>query len=327
MAWTQEELKQKVGDQIKENKTYLKMLEMPDGRRCWTLKYRADSDDQNKKYHMDILPAVVDANFKSKLKEVFSKRDMGAVNSLAIKITDKERLDYFTERIFLLWLKSNPFGYALWFQERAILDNEKRILIEASIQQVPQYQKNKLPLQRVIQILKRQRDMMFSDEKDKEDKPISIIITTLAAKAYNKEKGILEALYNVIHSMDSFIEERWGEQEGKYIKWISNPVNDEENFADKWVEHPLRQTNFYTWLKQVREDISNTIGKQNLALIKESLSNPFGRTAVNKAFINYGDKYLIQRESNELKMAANTGMISSQGRTSIPQHQNFGKNA
>ena len=51
---TQEELKELVGNRLKENSMYEKMLDPKDGgRRCWTLKY---SDSRN--FHIDILPAI-----------------------------------------------------------------------------------------------------------------------------------------------------------------------------------------------------------------------------------------------------------------------------
>ena len=61
---------------------------------------------------------------------------------------------------------------------------------------MPAYKEKKSPLQRVVQILKRHRDLMFNGD---ESKPISIIITTLAARAYNKETDVLDALVNVVY--------------------------------------------------------------------------------------------------------------------------------
>lgn len=40
-------------------------------------------------------------------------------------------------------------------------------------------------------------------------------------------------------------------------KWVANPVNPEENFADKWIEYPQREKNFYKWLDQVEHDIQS----------------------------------------------------------------------
>lgn len=58
------------------------------------------------------------------------------------------------------------------------------MLLAESVRAVPKYQSNKTPLQRAVQILKRHRDIMFAGD---EDKPVSIIITTLAAKAYQEK--------------------------------------------------------------------------------------------------------------------------------------------
>jgi len=50
----------------------------------------------------------------------------------------------------------------------------------ATIDELPTY-RWKTPLQQVVKILKRHRDVMFLDAPDK--KPMSIIITTLAGRS------------------------------------------------------------------------------------------------------------------------------------------------
>lgn len=45
-------------------------------------------------------------------------------------------------------------------------------------------------------ILKRHRDGMFASRYD--ERPISVIITTLAAHAYNGEEKIADALYSIL---------------------------------------------------------------------------------------------------------------------------------
>ncbi|MEL6658115.1 MAG: nucleotidyltransferase [Bacteroidota bacterium] len=321
---TQQELKQLVGDQLKSHKTYEGLLETPDGRRCWTLRYRENAEDQGKRYHMDILPAATDEGYRTILERSFQNLQVEKADELAIRITDREKDDYEWERDQNNWLKSNPFGYALWFQTRAALANSRTLLLESSIQEVPQMQENKLPLQRIVQILKRHRDILFSAEEEKEDKPISIIITTLASRVYGGETNILEGLHNVVQSMRNAIEERYDAQEGRNIKWVANPVNDEENFADKWVEHPKREANFYSWLDQLAIDLGHTTDAIGMISIQESMIKPFGKDVVNKAFTSYGEKMLKAREANQLRMAASTATIGYQGRTPVRQHQNFG---
>lgn len=320
-SWTQKVLKTKVGDQIKSNDTYKNMLDK-EGRRCWTLQYRKESENLKERYHMDILPCIVDTGYRQVLEKAFSASELGELKELAIRITDREEDNYPIETDHKNWLKSNPFGYGRWFFDKASISLMKAFSINEAIEPVPTYQKEKLPLQRVVQILKRHRDMMFNGD---EHKPISIIITTLAARAYQKETNILEALQNVVSRMELFIGEENPHTRQK-MKWISNPVNDEENFADKWTETKAKQDSFYKWLDQVKLDIQTTLGKGSLSLIVESMKKPFGDEVINKAFSSYGDGLLTKRESGNLKMAAVTGTIGSSGRAAIPQHKPFGKN-
>lgn len=207
---TQKQLKEMVGDRLKANERYRKMLE--EGNRCWTLQY-ADSA----RFHMDILPAIPDHDING-IAEMIGAN----LSASAILITDRNLQQ---------WQCSNPVGYAEWFKERMRVQfNAKRMLLaeslRASVEDVPEY-KVKTPLQRSIQILKRHRDIMF--ENDLDDRPISIIISTLAARAYNNEADLLEALQIIVSKMPSLIER---DENGN--AFVANPVNPLENFADKW---------------------------------------------------------------------------------------------
>ena len=62
--WTQYDVKQQVGNRLKESKRYKNLLD-EEGRRCWTLLYRDDAPTTTQKYHMDILPSIVDKNYKT----------------------------------------------------------------------------------------------------------------------------------------------------------------------------------------------------------------------------------------------------------------------
>lgn len=313
--WTQYNLKQIVGQRLVDHGTLKRLLKIPDGRRCWTLQY-ADSA----KFHLDILPAIVSSGYRVLLEKSLSASTVDS-ETLAIRITDKLEISYRMETQPEWWPKSNPFGYGIWFENRAkLLTSELRLMSEA-VQPVPKYQTKKLPLQRIVQILKRHRDMMFNGE---EDKPISIIITTLAARAYYKEIDIIEALLKVVERMPAFIEERYSEKYRKNIKWIGNPVNDTENFADKWPENPQKQENLYKWIEQVKLDLQHAIRQRGLNFIKEALSKPFGENVVAKAFSNYSEKNRLLRENGELKMAASSGMLGSVG-TTLKNHNFYGK--
>jgi hypothetical protein len=319
-SWTQKDLKKIVGDRLKQNDTYKEMLDT-EGRRCWKLEYRKESEKKKEKYHMDILPSIISDGYSVLLTKAFSENRFEAVEKLAIRITDKESLNYSYDSDTENWLKSNPFGYGRWFFNRAAISTKKLFSLNESIKPAPKYQAEKLPLQRAVQILKRHRDIMFQGDVDK---PISIIITTLSGRSYNGEENIVDAIKNIISNMHLHIAEKFDPSSNKKIKYIANPVNEEENFADKWVEHPKREANFYKWLEQVRKDFDSILSKtQGLQFINESMQKPFGENLTTKTFSSYGTNKLEQREQGELKVAAVTGTIGSAGKT-IKNHNFYG---
>ncbi|HEY4785692.1 MAG TPA: nucleotidyltransferase [Bacteroidales bacterium] len=316
--WTQEILKQSVGDQIKANDTYKKMLD-EEGRRCWTLLYRQDSYSEKERYHMDILPCVVDSGYRMILDSAFSAKELIDANKLAIRITDNLEDNYETEKNHLDWLKSNPFGYAKWFENRANISSTRMFSLNESIKPVPKYQTDKLPLQRVVQILKCHRDMMFNGDKEK---PISIIITTLAAYAYRKQANVYDALVDIIDRMHLFIEERRDPFTGEQYRFIGNPVNSEENFADKWRETPRKEEKFNSWLKKIKEDI-NLISNQRGRQIMDSMSKSFGESRIIKTFSNIGDRTKLLTEQGNTRFDTKLGIMAG-ATNSIKPHNFYG---
>src|ERR1051325_11024479 len=257
---TQQELKRKVGDRLKEHKTYKRMLKPPEGgRRCWTIEYADES-----KFHLDVLPAIPDPNWAI----------VGHVPQdwacEAIQITDKETW----ERV-LTWPRSNPRGYASWFkyQMRVRLEEGRRMVAmakAASIADIPDYEV-RTPLQRLVQILKRHRDVHYGDN---EHRPISIIITTLAGMAYNNEADINDAIESVVPKMRRLVQRR---DDGIY--WIPNPVNLAENFADKWAAEPEKARIFFEWLDKLKRDHQSLLKASTRGERQRRLSESFGSRA------------------------------------------------
>ena len=319
--WTQKDVKNIVGNQIASHKALDSRLDV-EGRRCWTLKYREGSKNDDK-YHMDILPSIVSSSYSIILeKSMLSNFSNENTDKLAIRITDKESDDYSWNPDTEDWLKSNPFGYAIWFLDRAEIGFEKSIRLRESIKPVPKFQTKKLPLQRAVQILKRHRDMMFQGDKDK---PISAIITTLAGYAYLKERDVFDTLLGVIDRMENYIEERFDYEKGKYIKYIPNPVNPEENFADKWADNPQKEKNFKNWLAAVKRDINGASELKGTYRIKESLSMSFGDDVVNTTFTNIGNKARILTEQGNNRFDTKLG-ITATGANIIKPHNFYGNN-
>ncbi len=57
-------------------------------------------------------------------------------------------------------------------------------------------------------------------------------ITTLAAKAYENESTLIDALFNLVHRMPEHIEDR--KDCGQTCGLGRESVNREEEFADRW---------------------------------------------------------------------------------------------
>jgi len=269
---SQKDLKKCVGDRLRAHEVYRRLLD-DEGRRCWTLQYA-----ETARLHLDILPAIPDNEFADVL------RKQGVIPSLAntsIAITDNTLLNY--EDICLDWPRSNPKGFAAWFRQRMIMQFTKQQMrmqeaFKAEVEKVPEY-RIKTSLQRCVQLLKRHRDIMF--ENDQENKPASIIFTTLAAHAYGNEDDIADAMAHIIEGMPKFITKRNGRS------WVANPVDPSENFADRWSDSQSREPRFMQWLVQLRTDIGKLIEYRDIDEITGPLSAIFGEKLSKAAAEEY----------------------------------------
>lgn len=311
--WTQEDLKESIGDRLKANAMYSKMIKEKDGgRRCWTLLYR--ENDPKDKYHLDVLPAVVDRATISVIDEMAGREyDYENVKKSAIRITDKEDSGYAVDSNSSNWLKSFPDGYAAWFVSRCKTVERWEVLAEA-VAPIGTYVEKKTILQKAIQILKRHRDIMFDGD---DDKPISIIITTLASKAYNKENNLVDALMGIVQRMGLYIKNRGG------ISWVENPVNPEENFADKWPASPRKKVNFYKWLDAVKSDLQTLLTLVGQDRIYGFISDKFGERVIRKLFESWGSSMKKGFDSGKLRISK-VGTIGSVGVLASHGHTFFG---
>mgnify|MGYP001565323325 FL=1 len=295
---SQKQLKEMAGKEIIDYARANSMKSMPENkRRCWTLNY-ADGAQ----FHMDILPALPDGDSFQNFLE--SKGISANWTELAIAITDKTHPNY--NRIDDDWLCSNPKGYAEWFKYRMKTQFDVQIKsfaesIRASIEDVPEY-KVKTPLQRAVQILKRHRDKRFLGHKLEEDKPISMIITTLSAKLYQNEGDLYSTLKNIVEQLDahaallspgitlneSLRSQRLIERNPEGSWYIPNPVNPEENFADRWHENDNRKASaFFQWIAWVRNDLIEILRQADMKKISESFEHHFGESITQKALAGF----------------------------------------
>ena len=267
-----------VGDRLREHQRYRKLLD-EEGKRCWTLKY-AEHDGIG--FHLDVLPSISDFR-----------------NGISIAITNKQGQIY-------NWSASNPKGYGDWFDgknkasfEQVWVQQKKSIsahasTIFASVDDVPD-QLVRTPLQRSIQIMKRHRDVRFNSERRNDYSPISIIITTLAAHLYQGEPDIYSALTGIVsklHAHAVLVDNRSVDQVPASVrliertpdgKWyVGNPVDPEENFADRWHEDDhARAKAFFSWVGALKGDLVNILSENRVETARNRLRTALGASVVS----------------------------------------------
>lgn len=280
MPEKQSSLRDIIERRLRESSDYSRMLSEDKHRRCLRLHY-ADS----LKFHLDVVPAMPEDLTKMRLQGV---PDNYARN--AILISDIEH-EYFNEEKYSVdWPKSNTEGYALWFLDRmktqadlVRMELKKHLMLD-SVEDVPEY-KVRTPLQRGIQLMKRHRDMMFDD--DCNDAPVSIIITTLAAKAYeqvidtSRSLIFFDILMEMVDAMPTFIQ-RVG---SGYL--IANPVDSRENFGDKWNLNPKKARNFFAWMTKFKSDFQQSYRKGDIQSAVSALRGSFGDRVINETLTKF----------------------------------------
>jgi hypothetical protein len=262
---TQQALKDEVGTAVH---AYARRMQsgspiVEESERCWSLSWQG--------MHMDILPAIPDA-------------EVGRGNLL---ITDKD---------VLRWLPSNPSGYARWFVSRSASQliasgelEEKRLDIEA----VPEW-RQRTTLQRVVQALKRHRDVFFADKPG--GRPASIVITTLAAHAYSGGTDLHRVLRDVIAEMPDHLRRVDG-------AWtLPNPAQAEENFVDSWAAKPSRPSNFFEWLTAAESTFNAIETKTGLDQAIPTLEAALGRRFATGASQGLADYLKGARDTGSLRV-------------------------
>ena len=257
---TPEKLKEIVGQALKSNAVYANMIDK-EGRRCWTIIYK---EQNGMKFHIDILPSVPE--------QIENIENTAIATTTRIKENNKVK--------GYIWDSTDPLAYAKWFSNinkksydsvqmqyrKLLFENNKNIY--ESIDDVPK-ELVKTKLQKIIQILKRHRDIRFINNSLKDAKPISMIITTLVSTIYsyvNIEmedimitiKKIVEELakYRILIEREEYVSNRLIQKnDGKWQ--IRNPVAD-ENLADRWHENNNRKARaFFQWITWLEKDMIN----------------------------------------------------------------------
>jgi Cyclic GMP-AMP synthase DncV-like, nucleotidyltransferase domain len=231
---SQADLKARFGNELAAYARAHQMQAPEEKHRCWRLPYRDDVA-----FHLDSVPSV-----RAGAGTYVSLRAAGVAEPWAVRavsITDDRHPQF--NVVGGEWPTSNPRGFARWFESQAAMGHDVGVRRggQVSVESVPSYEW-RTPLQRSIQLLKRHRDVMFLCNP--ELAPISMIITNLAAHAYEGEADLATALCGIVDRMGDFVRDTWPR--------VPNPTHPQEDYADKWRLRPELETNFWRWLEQAR---------------------------------------------------------------------------
>ncbi len=257
------EIRQAVKDRIDENCGDNPCLgaEKTTWSMCYTLSFP-------KKFSMDVVPATYESE--------------DTINRLKLRYPDKEK---FLDGIIKVvngnddWLASNPKGYIKWFDE---ISKESRHLgvvkIQNELAKFPAH-KVRTPLQAIVQILKKHAMVMFSDDEQKDNKPSSIAITTLAALSYKKEPTVYQALKNFKTNALRIL------GDGLLLQ---NPTNPGEYFSDAWEHDEVKKQSLRLWLDNVDDFIRQLLELDEAATI-EKIDELLSQRKIipNSAYRNY----------------------------------------
>jgi len=287
---TAEACKTLVGNALKASERYKKMLKDEEGRRCWTLEYAKTGEAD---FHMDILPSKPAS--ADRIKKLTDQGVPIEYANTAIQITTKIVDGY-------KWDYSNPKGFKAWLDDVTILYmKEIRVMHEDSVESVPSQYESQTPVHRVIQILKRHRDIRFDTAGLNDIKPMSMIITTLVTRVAeantNKSVSVFELLEMVIRSADkvktlSEQNMRYDAFEESFIKrkdngeWeINNPVDPEENFAETWHKNNSEKAKaFFQWVDWLKQDLLIPLKSRDSVQAFKGLSDGLGKGFVKNVF-------------------------------------------
>lgn len=261
---------QELKRRLAEHEAYKKMLELKN--RCLRLNYAGD-------FHMDILPGIQESPTDEN-KLLVPDRELGS------------------------WVSSNPRGYADWFLAQANRVQESLLEKALRAEKLPtDNYRDKKPLQRAVQLIKRYRDMHFSE--DDRFKTSSVILTTIAGRLYGGQESIFDTVDGIIGQLVHNINTTPGR-----IR-IVNPVNPAEDFTDKWEGVYGYYTAFGNFARKLYQQWQELKKEQGVIQESQIMKELFGNEVFTKAQTQSTVLLENMRKKSILGIDRKTGVLTS----------------
>lgn len=199
------------------------------------------------------------------------------------------------------WKRTDPLRFAAWLELQSRIGQRRdQFRAVASVAPVPAQEPvdAKAPLRRIVQLLKRQRDLEFAGDKCR---PTSIMLTTLAGRHYRGEASIAEGLQKVLDG----IAQQIAAARSSRIS-VLNPA-DEMAPHDGGIEDlaaPLDQAayeKFCSMIGKLQSALAAATSARGVPNLFPVLSKVFGDGIVKRAFNEVAD---AERAANLTKVGA-----------------------
>ncbi len=292
---TPQDIKKMIGNVLKKCGHYEEVSECNE---CWTINF---AENNGIGFNIDVVTSAVESTEKKEELKKLADPDVGALIDKAVAMANGLHNSKFSS-----WKTINPDGFKEWFdnindrfmkytrEQRHLLEKEQ--VYAGEIKPIPS-DDLRSSLQIAIQIMKRHRDVYFFNNHIENLKPISAIITTLAAKIASESPqdsltplGMLEYILKNIDSYQGLI----GLQESvgdfskmslikKYSgKWIlTNPINPDDNLLDSWNDNTAEV--FFKWTQNIKRCFLDSLAQHENKAFFEAVSAGLGKDYVTSS--------------------------------------------
>ena len=217
------------------------------------------------------------------------------------------------DRELQAWSPTDPKGFIAWFSGISRRPYDE---VRLDVEPLPEIEDAdaKTPLQRAVQLLKRRRDIFFDGDQHAAR---SIVLTTLAAHSYRRERTVIEALSAALDGMALAISASPG------ILVVPNPTLPDENFGDGWDANSYAQ--FKRFVRSFRDEVANLRELSGTEEISRALSMMFGERPATEAVERSGNELRRDREAKRLYVGS-VGLVNvaGGGTQPVPPHNFYG---